>query len=110
MAVRLWLRACIRQLNDVAAASALIPNLPRSGLRQVSMRGRAAVASSSWATPSTWRTSRLRLSEIANWKTCAEAQPPTERFASSVDAWQGGCGIQQLSDAVDVEDFNSAAV
>ena len=63
-----------------------------------------------WATPSTWRTSRQRLSEIANWKTCAEAQPPTERFASSVDAWQGGCGIQQLSDAVDVEDFNSAAV
>ena len=63
------------------------------------MRGSAAVAAR--LHPAAERRRRCK---------CADSQPPTERFASSVDAWQRGCGIQQLSDAVDVEDFKSAAV
>ena len=43
-----------------------------------------------------WRTSRLRLSEIANWKTCADVQPP-EAFAPSVDVWPLGCGCAPAS-------------
>ena len=66
-----------------------------------------------WATPSMWRTSRLRLSEIANRKTCADSQPPGAVRAKcrcvAVRLWLRTY-IQQLSDAVAVDDFKSAAV